>query len=193
MNDEPESGLNLLQKGLQQALIKRGVTPIHYQRSDLARKAARLLGRAGLIRPLSRSRAGRVIVPVVWASHATLFAATYFHEVVPWIFDCWEPQFDAWERLLRLHRVKTAFFSARIAATEFERRIPGLKTHWMPEACDPNRYTPSKPLHLRSTHVLEMGRKHDATHAAILAALKAGSYRHIYSTPQSPSPMATIS
>jgi hypothetical protein len=187
MNDEPESGLNLLQKGLQRALVARGAVPVHYQKSALMRRCARVLGKAGLIRPLMRVGSARVIVPVMWASHSTLFSATYFHEVVPFIFDCWPEQFDRWAALLRLHRVKFAYFSARDAAACMAKRVPGLQTCWLPEACDPSRFSAGTPLASRTIHVLEMGRKHGPVHEALRAGLT--GWKHLYSEKDSSTPI----
>lgn len=190
MNDEPETGLNLLQKGLQAALVARGAMPLNPQRSSLVRKGARILGKLGLIRPLFRgSAAAPVIVPVVWASEATLFPATYTREVIPYIFDCWPEQFDRWEGLLRRHRVKMAFFTAGDAALEMQRRLPSLTAHWLPEACDPSRYVPSRPLTQRSIHVLEMGRKHPSVHPQLVAGLAQAGKNHLFSQRDSSTPI----
>lgn len=190
MNDEPVSGLNLLQKGLQAALVARGVRPVHYQRTSVARKAARLAGKLGLIRPLFRresAEAPRVIVPLVWASHAPLWPATCFHEIVPFIFDCWPEQFDRWAALIRRHRVRVAFFTARDAGAALKRRVPELEVHWLPEACDLRLFHPGRPLVQRSIHVLEMGRKFGPVHEALVAGLT--GFRHVYSAKDSTTPI----
>lgn len=187
MNDEPESGLNLLQKGLQRALKARGVEPVHYQRSAAARRVGRLMGKLGLARPLWRRPGARVVVTVTWASEATLFPASCFHEVVPFIFDCWPEQFDRWEALLRRHRVRLAFFSARDAMVAMQRRLPDLDARWLPEACDPTRFHPGKPLAERTIDVMEMGRKHTPVHEALRAGL--GGLRHVFSAKDSSTPI----
>jgi hypothetical protein len=186
MNDEPETGLNLLQKGLQRALAARGVMPVHFQRSAAARRVARLMGKLGLVRPVWR-RPPRVVVTVTWASEATLFPASCFHEVVPFIFDCWPEQFDRWEALLRRHRVRLAFFSARDAMAAMQRRLPALDARWLPEACDPSKFHPGMPLAERTIHVMEMGRKHAPVHEALRAGL--GGLRHVFSAKDSSTPI----
>ncbi len=186
MNDEPESGLNLLQKGLQRALAARGVAPVHFQRSAIVRRVARLMGKLGLVRPVWRRRP-RVVVTVTWASEATLFPASCFHEVVPFIFDCWPEQFERWEGLLRRHRVRLAFFSARDAMAAMQRRVPSLDARWLPEACDPSKFHPGTPLAARTIHVMEMGRKHAPVHEALRAGL--GGLRHVFSAKDSSTPI----
>ncbi|MEI7658625.1 MAG: hypothetical protein WCK33_11230 [Phycisphaerae bacterium] len=186
MNDEPETGLNLLQKGLQRALAARGVMPVHCQRSAAARRVARLMGKLGLVRPVWR-RPPRVVVPVTWASEATLFPASCFHEVVPFIFDCWPEQFDRWAKLLQRHRVRLAFFTARDAIAAMQRRLPALDARWLPEACDPSKFHPGTPLAERTLHVLEMGRKHAPVHDALRGGLQ--GFRHVFSVKDSSTPI----
>jgi len=189
LNDEPVSGLNLQQKGLQRALMALGVRGVHTQRLGLTRFLARGLGKAGLIRPLNRVGNTRCLVNVTWASEATLFPAAYFREVVPWVYDCWGPQFGAWERLFRKFRVREVCFTARDAAGHFAKAMPGLQTHWVPEACDPSLYFPGKPLAERGTHVLELGRKSAELHEAITGPLRAAGLEHVFSTGGSEKPI----
>lgn len=188
LNDEPESGLNLLQKGLQCELMALGVRGIHAQPTDLHRKLGRAMGKFGLVRPLLQ-REPTCIVPLTWASEAPLFPRAYTHRILPWIFDCWGPQFPAWEKLLRKYRISRACFSSRDAAGYFARVIPELKTHWIPEACDPARFDPTKPLAQRTLHVLEIGRKHPSVHEAITKPLAQASKRHMYSSGGSEKPI----
>ncbi len=193
-NDEPTTGLNLLQKGLQAALAARGVPAAHFQRSGLMRTLARVVAKAGLVRPLPGARRYRSFVSIAWASELTLVPAAYFDEIVPFIFDCWPEQFDRWEALLRKYNITLAFFSARDAAAAMRARVPGLVAHWLPEACDVRMFDASRPLHDRSLHVLEMGRKHPALHTALRAAfapenITQHGVRHVYSRVDSSTPI----
>lgn len=135
------------------------------------------MGRAGLVRPLLSPR-GRSFTTVAWASHARVFPDAYWRRIVPWVYDCWAPMFGVWESFFRVHRVETAFFGARDAAAHFARTIPGLRAHWLPEACDPSLYQPDRPLAARGIHVLEVGRKHEAVHARIREALARSGRTH---------------
>lgn len=105
-----------------------------------------------------------------------------WNEVVPYAFDCWEPWWDHWERALRRFRVRVAFFSARQAAAEMARRIPGLRAHWIPEAINPAGYSWQTPLQERDTHVLEFGRRHPVFGPAATDALSDLGARHVHPT-----------
>ena len=182
-DDTPATSLTLLQHGLQRELKLRGVPAVHRGRLSLQRGVARVLGRARLIRPLFPRRGRRSVTVLSWASEARTFPDSYWREPVPWIFDCWEPQFAAWERLLIRHRVQTAFFSARQAAAYFSERIAGLRTHWLPEACRPELYAGQRPLIERECVVLELGRKWNRLHERIREPLARAGIRHLYSDP----------
>jgi hypothetical protein len=162
-NDEPTTGLNLLQKGLQESLAEAGVPVWHAQRSGASRWCSRVLAKSGLLRPLKIAGAPR-------------------------------HRFDKWEALLRKYGVKTAFFSARDAGAAMTARMPGLRAHWLPEACTLDRFKPGKPLAQRAIHLLEMGRKHPSVHPMLLEAFprelrERHGVNHVYSRIDSSTPI----
>jgi len=57
MNDEPEVGVNLIQKGFQKVGLEAGLREKHYQRTYAVRFLARVLGKLGLVRPIVRQPA----------------------------------------------------------------------------------------------------------------------------------------
>lgn len=180
-DDSPTTGLSLLQHGLQRALADLGVPVVRRWRLPGAYRAAQIAAKAGVSRPIVpaawRERR-RSITVLSWASGTRTFPDTLWREIVPWIFDCWGPQFEAWEALLKRHRARVAFFSARDAAAHFASVIPGLTAHWLPEACDPALFHPERPLASRSIHVLELGRKHAALHERIREPLARAGVTH---------------
>jgi hypothetical protein len=179
-DDGPSTSLSALQHGLQQALADQGLRVVHRQRSPAARRLARVLSKLKLVRPIA-PRSGRKSFTVLsWASDVRAFPDTYWRELVPWIFDCWEPHFDRWEALLKRHKVETAFFSARDTARYFAEHMPGMTAIWVPEACDPTVFRPHKPLTERSIDVLEMGRRWPQIHERIRSSLSEAGIRHIY-------------
>lgn len=183
MNDEPAEGWTLPPKLLGEALARAGVRPLHRQRTNLSRKMARAWSRTPLFRPFRRAggRAGGVIAPMCWGFDSFAFPDAMWRTLIPWGFDCWGPEFPRWEATLRRQRVPLAFFSARNAAEHFARAIQGLETVWLPEACDPSRFTPATPLHERAIKVLELGRKFERVHEKIREPLRARGHRHVYS------------
>jgi hypothetical protein len=183
-DDGPEDSLALLQHGLQRALVAHGVPPVHRARSSLTRMIARAVGKTGLVRAVLPRGSRRSLTVLSWASDARTFPDSYWRQPVPWIFDCWEPQFPQWERLLRRHKISIAFFSSRSTTKYFASRIQGLQAHWIPEACDPERFEWERPLANRSCGVLELGRKWTALHERIREPLRSAGIRHLYSDPR---------
>lgn len=177
--DDEVEGWTALQRGMQEALLRLGVPAVHRQRSDAMRRFARLLSRAGLVRrvaPLGKRR----LVTLAWRSDGPAFPDAYWCELVPWIYDCWGPNFDEWERLLRRNRVRLAFFTARAAAEHFARKVPGLTTRWLPECHELRLLSPSLPLRDRPVHVLELGRRLASVHDGIRGPLERAGKQHLY-------------
>ena len=109
------------------------------------------------------------------------FPVALWREPIPYILDCWEPRWDSWERILRQHRVRVAFFSARRNAQEFAMRITGLRTFWLPEAIDVDSYLVGGPLPVRETDVLEFGRPFPKFTSAVSEGLRADGSCHVHS------------
>ncbi len=82
--------------------------------------------------------------------------------------------------MFRRHAIKDCFITSRQARDEFARTNTGIKFHWLPEATDPAQWSPRKLLHDRQIDVLELGRKHDNYHNAIVEALHSANKRHLY-------------
>jgi hypothetical protein len=140
---------------------------------------SRALAKLKLVRPVARRSHTAYLVPSGQASEARFFPVTYFHPIIPWIFDAWPNLWDRIEQILRRHRVRLAFFSSRQAADHFRRKL-GIDAVWLPEACNPALFDPSKPLRDRPTDVLELGRKHDAYHEAVTPPLAELGKTHLY-------------
>jgi hypothetical protein len=188
-DDLPTTGVTLLQHGLQRALADLGVPIVRRWRWPGAFELCRAVGKLGVVRPCVSPRGRRSFTVLNWASDTRALPDTIWREIVPWIIDCWGPYFPAWERLLRRHRIRTAFFSARDAAEHFARAIPGLQTRWIPEACDPTLYHPGKPLAVRPIRVLELGRKWRWLHERITEPLARAGATHRFSSDGVPTPI----
>lgn len=175
-------GWSALPRGMRAALVRQGARPTLRQQWGVSRAAAKVCKRANLMRRLV-TLGDRRLVTLSWASDVPAFPDAFWSEMVPWIFDCWGPEWPQWEALLRRHRIKLALFSARASAQEFARRIPGLETRWLPEAMELKLLHPGKPLAERSVHVFEMGRKMMSTHDRIREPLKAAGKKHLFDEP----------
>jgi hypothetical protein len=131
--------------------------------------------RALASRALSRLPVGRFLdrqevayfAGMMWPSPTRVLPQAYFTEIVPFIFDCWPRHYASWAKLFRRLRVRTASFTARASAEHFQRSQVLENVTWIPEAVEPSRYWSERPLALRQTDVLEIGRRHAVAHAAL--------------------------
>jgi len=185
MSDGPEEGWTLPPKLFAEAVARAGVRALHRQRSHASRKIARVICKTGLVHVYgnghTESSRGGAIAPMCWGWDSMAFPDALWRTLIPWCFDCWGPEYARWEAAFRRHRVPLAFFSARQCAEHFANAIPEMETIWLPEACDPKRYSPELPLAQRSLHVLELGRKLEAVHSKIATPLRAMNAKHVFS------------
>lgn len=87
----------------------------------------------------------------------TFFTAP-FHEMIPFIWDCWPCYYDMMEKWLKKHKIKIAIFTSSQEMAEMQKRCPDVKMIWCPEAVDTSLYKEGKPLKDRSIDLLEFGR-----------------------------------
>lgn len=164
--------------GFGKGLRSLGVPEVRAHRFRWIAYGAKVLRYGRLIRNLATLRGRAYLVTLPHISEFKLFPATYFHEIIPYAFDCWPYRYDEWERFFRRHDVKVAFFSARHSFAHFSERLKGTTCLWMPEACDAESYRPGKPLAERSVAVLEFGRRKQDYHDHIRPSLAAHGHRH---------------
>ncbi len=124
----------------------------------LWRRLGSACGRLGIARALPGIER-RAICPVAWASDRDAFPLQLAYRLIPWVYDCWEPDFPRWDRLLLRLRPPVAFFSCRRVADRFADRLPDTVCHWVPEAVDCKAYSPGQDLAARCIGVLEVGRR----------------------------------
>lgn len=175
-------GWTALQLGMVKALGRAGVPVIERERGKLGLRMAQVMRKTGLARRFVRLGKPR-LVTISWASEVPALPDALWCEMVPWIYDCWGQQWDEWAVLLKRHKVRLAFFSARAAAEHFARAVPGLKTHWLPEAMELSLLHPEKPLAERTLHVFEMGRRFAQVHDKIRDPLAQAGKQHAYDPP----------
>ena len=164
------------------SLAKAGLDQVGRNRSPLTIRAGLALDKRGLVRNLFRLPGQAYLAALMWPRVARLFPANYFHEIIPFCFDCWPPDYCEWKRLFSRHRVRTVFFTARDSADYFQSSNSDISTFWMPEAADATEYTPDTPLVAREIDVLEYGRRWEHYHESITASLEAMGHNHLYSS-----------
>lgn len=142
------------------ALSKHGIDAERGGGHWYKRHISRALRIANLSRPLPLLPKARTpcIVPLTWARMDRAFPKYLNHPIIPIINDCWEPQFDQWEKMLRQNNFEMFFITARIAGQILSDRMGGMDWVWMPEAINPNSCDPTKNLVDRSVDLCEFGR-----------------------------------
>jgi hypothetical protein len=98
---------------------------------------------------------------MAWASDRDAFPLQFLYRIIPWVYDCWSPDFPRWDRLLKRLDPPIAFFSSRTVANRYSALLPATACHWVPEAIDHQAYSPGAPLTERPIGVLELGRRWD--------------------------------
>jgi hypothetical protein len=148
--------------------------------SPLAIMFGKALGRLGLRRHLWSNKSRTLIVALMGDEEYCFFPYGCCFECIFYCFDCWPARYDWWQSFFTRYRARTAFFSAKSAATAFARRCPGMASFWLPEAVDPKEYMIGRKLRDRPIHVLELGRRHERIHQQLQPYLKTKRYVHLY-------------
>lgn len=145
---------------------------------------ARSLAKLGLLRTLGLSTGPGYFVPLMGPAEYRLFPHCYVAESVVYCYDCWPAYYDRWEAIFKRHYIQLAFFSARQSANYFSKRIPKMRSVWLPEATDPLAFDRQRPLHEREIGVLEIGRRFDWWHQQVVSGLEYGGVAHHYENPR---------
>lgn len=165
--------------GVEDALIRKGIP-----RAVNAGRWHRLLSRAIIRFDLTRFylllRRLIYFVVVVNIPARRLYPQGWWSRTVLFCFDCWEPKWDQFERLLKRNAVEVAFFTARQSAQEMAARVPGKPIIWMPEAIDPTPFQPEQVLVERAIDVLEYGRPWPSLHPRIARHCRLRGYSHLH-------------
>lgn len=165
---------------MEKSFAKLGIRTEIQQKYVIQTFIGRVLGKLKLMRRFMTAPGRILLVPANNISEYLLFPKGCFQEVVTFSYDCWPDRYDEWESFFRRHKIKLAFITARQSADEMQRRLPGMKVVWMPEATDPADYRPQKKLADRPTDVLELGRKYDRYHSQIVGCLSESGRSHLF-------------
>lgn len=167
--------LYALEAALQRLNLKHAISP----RNPTTRYINKVLARLHLVRKIAPLCRTTCFIPFGQAAEYRFCPLTYFHEIIPWVFDSWPNLRERIAAMLRRNRVKIALFTARQSAEYFKEHL-GIDAIWLPEACNPDLYRPEKPLRDRPTDVLELGRKYDRYHSQITPRLEQLKKSHLY-------------
>ena len=165
---------------LERALGEAGVQAVPGWMSSPDSLAANAIYKFRWMWNLRRSSAGPVFVNYMAYLEKKTFPFSYWTEIIPYTFDCWPRYYDWWASFYRRERTRIAFITARQSAEYFSLKLPRMKTVWLPEACDPGEYCPSREWAERSIDVLEMGRRLESYHERIVEGLAGTNRVHLY-------------
>lgn len=81
------------------------------------------------------------------------------HEVIPFIWDCWEEFDDKLCSWIERHRIKSCIFTSGISASRIQARLPHLNILTITEGIDIDRYNAGKELCDREIDFYSFGRQ----------------------------------
>ena len=93
------------------------------------------------------------------------------HEVIPFIWDCWEEYDDMVCSWIERHRVKSCVFTSRLSARRIQERLPYLNILVITEGIDTDSYDAGKELADRSIDFYSFGRQPKCVHEADFTGL----------------------
>lgn len=165
---------------IDRAMEQAGIQAVRNRQSRAVASVARALSRLRIIRNFRRSSAGPVFVGLMSFTESRVVPISCWNEFIPYCFDCWPNLYDRWMSFFKRQRIRLAFFSARQSARYFAAALPNMRSEWLPEACDPFEYSPSRPWQERDIDVLELGRKYDHFHNKIREPLVKANRLHLF-------------
>lgn len=96
-----------------------------------------------------------------------------------YLFDCWERTFDILLRMIDNYAINQVFFSAKQSALIMQKKAPHVQCIWIPEAISIQPYY-AKHYSEKDIDVLQIGRKYDEYHDAIVQYCKDNSIVYLY-------------
>jgi hypothetical protein len=167
-------------RAMERAFKEIGLDAELQPRNRFSMTLAKVAAKLGLVRSLLRRTKYSYLVPVMHVEEYRYFPRSYWSEIIPFCFDCWPKRWDDWEATFRRNRVRIAFFTAKEACREFSTRLPEMKCFWVPEGTDVNEWNAQIPLASRAIDVLELGRRYDPWHFAVVESLIQKQKKHLY-------------
>jgi hypothetical protein len=158
--------------GLHRALLAGGAEEV-----VVRRRSAQVRGRTP--RRVWRGTNVTVVGMMGWRPHHYAAHAAW-GSVAPFCFDIWEPDLDQWVALFRRLRPVVAMTTSAQASQALRDADIGAPVEHLPEAADPDMFDPSTLLVDRPVHVLELGRRFDRWHAAMVTPLAQAGRTHLF-------------
>ena len=103
------------------------------------------------------------------------------YEIIPFMWDTWEPYHDVIAAFFKRYQVRTAIFCASQTAEVMKRRFPEMNIITITEGVDTTLYKEGKPLYERSIDLIEFGRSNKEVFNVILP----DKYTHLRSNSHS--------
>lgn len=101
----------------------------------------------------------------------------YRYDLIPIVWDCWEPHWGKLLRFIKRNRTKLIFCTQSQVAAMVTERCPGTRAVWLPEGIKSSLYPMGPKLRERSGGVMKFGRDAGGkrlypTHADLTAAMR---------------------
>ena len=90
------------------------------------------------------------------------------YEIIPFMWDTWEPYHNSIVDFFIRHHVRTAIFCSSQSAEVIKKRIPNLNVIVITEGIDTTIYHEGKPLREREIDLLEFGRQNSKVFQVVL-------------------------
>lgn len=165
---------------IDRAFRSAGVHIVRAHRNQVERLLGRAVKQVRVGGNIFRGAGKARVVVLCWASDSLLFPRGLFCETIPFVYDCWPPQYDAWLGLFQRWRIRVAFFSSKASTLFFGKKLPEIYCYWIPEAVDVDVYEPSSALSTREIDILEYGRHFPILYDSIARSLDSAKRSHFF-------------
>lgn len=104
----------------------------------------------------------------------------YWCELIPMVWDCWPSCHKSLLRFIKRNKVRTLFCTASGVVDMVRNAIPEVNAIWVPEGIEVSAYPNGGRLVDRHIDVLELGRRMESVHRAILDSKIGARIVHLY-------------
>ncbi|WP_426374572.1 hypothetical protein ACN9MI_21165 [Rhodococcoides fascians] len=165
-----------------QALVSE-LAGLGIQEVPISAHMARLSNSLGQIRLPSfsrRSKTSLVFIPMMGPRFDLLAAGSRLGRPVVYAWDIWEKDVAKWIENVDRFGVELLICTSSDAKALLDSGGVGCRTFYLPEATDVSLYQGGGPLVERTTSVLEIGRRSDFWHSAVVEGLARRGCQHLF-------------